>query len=497
MAAALMGDGRASPARAQVVMGLMGSRGLGPTGLSAVDATPAGAVLDMQQAAQHGDKAGMAMAAAGFVPGAKVAEKVAAKVAEAAPAASKGIIAYHGSPHSFDRFDLSKIGTGEGAQAYGHGLYFADSENVAKEYRDRLSDGMTSPPRWFIKGAEAAQNSPEAKAASIVKALGPAKASKFAQRTISEFSADPRMTNQLAFWKQVDGILSQGIGKRDVSQKYGHMYQVRINADPDHFLDWDRPLSEQPVVRDKLMRYVFPDTAPMATSAVEARGGASIANKPPVRNSSATAGVDNSGISIAGAVDGPTLFNDYTFDAVRTQDGFHPRVETPNGQRIYRDVTLPSRTEAEAAGRSRVLETVARPQNAAESQFLNAAGIPGIKYLDQGSRGTSGGELLDVFQGPNGWQSRIKVSGRGGAGFLTPTDSVTTSKPFASEADARAWADSKINSGSRNYVVFDDKIIEIMRKYGLAGSAGAAMAAEILQRQNGGQPQGQAVAPAM
>ena len=36
-----------------------------------------------------------------------------------------GIVAYHGSPHSFDQFDTSKIGTGEGEQAYGHGLYFA------------------------------------------------------------------------------------------------------------------------------------------------------------------------------------------------------------------------------------------------------------------------------------------------------------------------------------------------------------------------------------
>src|SRR5262245_55536961 len=34
-----------------------------------------------------------------------------------------GLTAYHGSPHSFDAFDIGKIGTGEGAQAYGHGLY--------------------------------------------------------------------------------------------------------------------------------------------------------------------------------------------------------------------------------------------------------------------------------------------------------------------------------------------------------------------------------------
>ena len=25
----------------------------------------------------------------------------------------------------------------------------------------------------------------------------------------------------------------------------GHMYQVNIGADPEHFLDWDKPLSEQ------------------------------------------------------------------------------------------------------------------------------------------------------------------------------------------------------------------------------------------------------------
>jgi hypothetical protein len=43
---------------------------------------------------------------------------------------------FHGSPHKFDKFDMSKIGTGEGAQAYGHGLYFADTPGVAASYRD-------------------------------------------------------------------------------------------------------------------------------------------------------------------------------------------------------------------------------------------------------------------------------------------------------------------------------------------------------------------------
>jgi hypothetical protein len=39
--------------------------------------------------------------------------------------------AYHASPHKFDKFDMSKIGTGEGAQAYGHGLYMAESPAVS------------------------------------------------------------------------------------------------------------------------------------------------------------------------------------------------------------------------------------------------------------------------------------------------------------------------------------------------------------------------------
>ena len=49
-----------------------------------------------------------------------------------------GIRAFHGSPHDFDAFDMSKIGTGEGAQVYGSGLYFAENPKTAKAYRDAL-----------------------------------------------------------------------------------------------------------------------------------------------------------------------------------------------------------------------------------------------------------------------------------------------------------------------------------------------------------------------
>jgi hypothetical protein len=49
-----------------------------------------------------------------------------------------GMTTYHGSPHIFNKFRMDKIGTGEGAQAYGHGLYLAENPNVAKDYAEKL-----------------------------------------------------------------------------------------------------------------------------------------------------------------------------------------------------------------------------------------------------------------------------------------------------------------------------------------------------------------------
>ena len=48
--------------------------------------------------------------------------------------------AYHGTPHRFDKFSLENIGTGEGAQAHGWGLYFAGDKEVSENYRRGLTD---------------------------------------------------------------------------------------------------------------------------------------------------------------------------------------------------------------------------------------------------------------------------------------------------------------------------------------------------------------------
>lgn len=58
--------------------------------------------------------------------------------------------AWHGSPHDFDEFDLGAIGSGEGNQAHGWGLYFAKKKSVSKNYQKVLSKRLgTKNPKLF------------------------------------------------------------------------------------------------------------------------------------------------------------------------------------------------------------------------------------------------------------------------------------------------------------------------------------------------------------
>jgi hypothetical protein len=50
------------------------------------------------------------------------------------------ISVFHGSPHAFDKFSTKKIGSGEGAQAFGWGLYFTELKDIAQSYANKLSD---------------------------------------------------------------------------------------------------------------------------------------------------------------------------------------------------------------------------------------------------------------------------------------------------------------------------------------------------------------------
>lgn len=268
---------------------------------------------------------------------------------------ARGIRAFHGSPHDFDRFRMDRIGTGEGAQAYGHGLYFAEKEGLARGYRDALSqplvalDGQpitSQTGNWSDALADLWRqgriNPQEEEALSYLvgaptldgvianlraQSLQPWRGSASAQELSQRAEVLEAMRSRLEITPQ------------------GRMYEVNLNVDPNRLLDWDAPLSQQPqAVRDALGRLV---------------------------------------------------------DPAWTAGEYGARMQ---GGPLYR--------------------TVAQTPEA-QTQALRDAGVQGIRYLDQGSRGAG--------------------------------------------------------EGSRNYVMFDDALIEILRKYGLVpGMVGGGGTAGLL-----------------
>jgi hypothetical protein len=145
----------------------------------------------------------------------------AARVADDVP----GITAYHGSPHTFDQFrwDDTTRGTGEGAQAFGDGLYFAEAEDVARTYRgnadarfNRVTTGAMTPREEFA--FDMAQGG--ARDWDIMKAL------------------------QSRYGDNIDFDEAKALADNAIASG-GSMYQVRLNANPEDFLDWDAPLSGQ------------------------------------------------------------------------------------------------------------------------------------------------------------------------------------------------------------------------------------------------------------
>jgi hypothetical protein len=262
-------------------------------------------------------------------------------------ATGMGIRAYHGSPHDFDRFDLSKIGTGEGAQAYGHGLYFADKEATAKAYRDTLEGKGFKIPNDVMA-------LPDEQRFAILRAANAQGA-----------QPDPMDAAKRAQWASTD---LRSVPIEDIADKIvrsrpppGRMYEVNINAKPEQFLDWDKPLSKQPGE---------------------------------IRGALANLGIKHDPAE-ARAFDDALL-------AALTGDAKAPLPKQPRdpmGSELYRRS-------------GSVFESSSDPIRSAE---FREAGIPGIKYLDQGSRAAG--------------------------------------------------------DGSRNYVLFDDKLIDILRKYGMAGAS--------------------------
>ena len=173
------------------------------------------------------------------------------------------IKAYHGTPYSFDKFDMSKIGTGEGAQAYGHGLYFAGNPAVANEYM-KVKPSIPLPPRRLFQGQELDPGTPEYRAARLVQDTPLLKARKEVQGWIDDISGIPERAKDVEGYRRTLEILNRATSKKDFKTENPKpkLYEVSIEwpdkareasnpMGPEHFLDWDKPISQQsPFIQD-------------------------------------------------------------------------------------------------------------------------------------------------------------------------------------------------------------------------------------------------------
>jgi hypothetical protein len=122
-----------------------------------------------------------------------------------------GMTVWHGSPYKFTKFDASKIGTGEGNQAYGHGIYVAENPKVAEGYKETLKH------KQFSKIVQKGRNeydvvTPDGQVLAKSVYLGQAHKAKN------------------AFDTNVGSVYKIDLPDENIAQ----------------MIDWDKPLSQQP-----------------------------------------------------------------------------------------------------------------------------------------------------------------------------------------------------------------------------------------------------------
>jgi hypothetical protein len=278
------------------------------------------------------------------------------------------LTAFHGTPHRFEptpanplgEFRASAIGSGEGAQAYGYGTYFAEAPEVAKGYARSVSEyrGGNSIVEAGGRSVElpiwAADKLEKEGIDSVIQDYlnRAAQAKNLAANSLQPWLYENNAETLEKLASDLTAIRNSGEAPKI---RTGSLYTVDI---PDEMigkmLDWDKPLSQQP----KLVRQFFePLVAPIRKA--EAQGS------------------------------GPE-WGDFAA----------PRDYDPLGSELMQ---LLGRSDQMSA--ASVLS--GGTGGAASSAKLQAAGIPGIRYLDAGSRGgAEGTRNIVVFPGE---ESKVKI----------------------------------------------------------------------------------------
>lgn len=132
--------------------------------------------------------------------------------------------AYHGTPHDFDAFTTEVIGEGQGAQAFGHGMYFASNKAVAEYYRDNIKD---IAPVNEINDRINAQY-------QIMKKYERPGYRKFTDQKGHDAT------------REYDRLMDERSDiVKNVYNAPGKMYEVELAPAEDEYLLWDKPIGDQ------------------------------------------------------------------------------------------------------------------------------------------------------------------------------------------------------------------------------------------------------------
>lgn len=336
------------------------------------------------------------------------------------------MLAYHGTPHKHGKFDSKYLGTGEGEEVYGRGHYFAQAEDTAKHYRDILSKQkevlqFQGKPVDMVWNDGIRENW-----ADYIKTLPKSQRETFVD-VMSNLSQVDRLQHVPHVVQSLSPAERRVFDERimphlmETESSPGHLYQVALDVNPEHLLNWDKLFRDQTGhVRDAMM----PDMMAAATRQREA--SERLLSKPPRPQ----------GTPLGRA----RAESDRQKWRENLRKSPEQLADETAGGVAYRSLGLPAVDAREAYGKAtkRMLEV----------------GVPGIRYLDQASR-----------------PSITKVQG----GYVAEVGDKVLG-PYKKEATAIRNAEKH---GTSNYVVFDDKLIRILKRYGIL-LPGAGAAAELV-----------------
>lgn len=147
---------------------------------------------------------------------------------------------YHGTGASFDKFDFSHMGEGEGSQAFGWGGYVTNSKDIAEDYIRRAKIRKDNGGFEFVTDMSA--NNKDMVRQYIYKHKDVNKGLDAMRKDLSSalemFPDDDDL-------KELSNILAKKNEEIAVPDNIAYLYDVDIPDDNGDYLDWDAPLTDK------------------------------------------------------------------------------------------------------------------------------------------------------------------------------------------------------------------------------------------------------------